>query len=72
MSKRSRSARRRQASRRRAPAGAAKPAEGAAPPGQEATPDFHEYRYVVSDLKHVIVLAAGIFAVLIALSFVIG
>jgi len=35
------------------------------------TPDFQEYRYVITDLKRVGILAAAMFALLIVLSFVI-
>jgi len=34
-------------------------------------PDFQEYRYVITDLRRVAILAAAMFALLIVLSFVI-
>ena len=40
-------------------------------PEKPAAPDFQEYRYVVTDLRRVGILAAAMFALLIALSFVI-
>ena len=42
-------------------------------PGVETqqTPDLGEYRYVITDLKRVAVLAAAMFALLIILSFFI-
>jgi hypothetical protein len=41
------------------------------PDSEEAAPDFGEYRYVISDLKRVGILAASMFALLVALSFFI-
>lgn len=35
-------------------------------------PDVPEYKYVTDDLRHVVILAAAMFALLIALSFFIG
>ena len=40
-------------------------------PVAPAAPDFQEYRYVITDLRRVGILAVAMFALLIALSFVI-
>jgi hypothetical protein len=40
-------------------------------PETPATPDFHEYAYVITDLRRVAILAAAMFGLLIALSFFI-
>ncbi len=42
-----------------------------APPVEQVIPDFHEYHYVITDLKRVAILAFAMFALLIALSFFI-
>jgi hypothetical protein len=41
-------------------------------PSQQSEPTFQEYRYIVADLKRMVLLAAAIFALLIALSFFVG
>ena len=38
---------------------------------QQARPDFHEYQYVIADLRRVAILAAAMFGLLIVLSFLI-
>lgn len=38
---------------------------------EHTTPDFVEYRYVVTDLKRLAILATAMFALLIVLSFFI-
>jgi hypothetical protein len=40
-----------------------------APVDEQAMPDPHEYRYVITDLRHVAILAIAIFVLLVALSF---
>ena len=37
----------------------------------QQTPDLNEYRYVITDLRRVAILAAAMFALLIVLSFFI-
>ena len=46
--------------------GTTAPSAAAAP---TAVPDSQEYAYVIADLKRVAILAAGVFALLIGLSF---
>ena len=41
-------------------------------PEEENAADFPEYAYVVADLRRVGILAAAMFALLVALSFFIG
>jgi len=77
MVRKSRRARRRRAKRAAAKAGAApKPSEGekaeAAGTARATSIDFAEqYDYVYDDLKRIAILAGTMFAILIALSFVI-
>ena len=74
MTKKSRRTRKRQSNRSRSVPPVelqASPAPAAAA-GQQAEPTFQEYRYIVADLKRMVLLAAAIFALLIALSFFIG
>jgi hypothetical protein len=53
-------------------------AQAKSPPSEDPTPaqaepsGLREYAYVVGDLKRVTILAAAMFALLIALSFFIG
>jgi len=46
--------------------------QGTSIPSQEPlAPDFSEYRYVIADLRRVAIVAIAMFALLIALSFLI-
>jgi hypothetical protein len=75
MAKRSRRARKRRA-RQKKVARAPSPPPDAVPAveaqaAEQTKPDFQEYRYVITDLRQVAILAAAMFALLIALSFLI-
>jgi hypothetical protein len=74
MARKPRSTRKRQ---RNVPSSTAsiQPALEAVPPvsaEEQAEPTFQEYRYIVGDLRRMILLAAAIFALLIALSFFVS
>jgi hypothetical protein len=75
MAKKSRRARKRNARQQALAQRVGRPAVSAIKPAvqapEPARPDFHEYRYVITDLKRVAILAASMFALLIALSFFI-
>ena len=75
MAKKSRRARKRNARQRTVVQSAGRPAvsvtKTAVQAPEPARPDFQEYRYVITDLKRVAILAASMFALLIALSFLI-
>jgi hypothetical protein len=71
MSKRKpRSTRARSSSRRTQPTSAT-PASQTASREPASEPDTPEYKYVIDDLRRVIILAVAMFALLIALSFFI-
>jgi hypothetical protein len=73
MAKKSRRSRR---SRRKSRPATKPPSPASAPeptpnPDAQASADLGEYKYVITDLRRVAVLAAAMFALLIALSFLI-
>lgn len=57
--------------RRSRPSGASRAAVKLEMPVQEQATESPEYKYVIQDLKHVAILAAAMFALLIVLSFFI-